>query len=100
VNALRLAAAKLAGGLAALIATVLVAAATAGDDREAPDLRPRLERGEQLRDDQTSELQELGGQVDRLRADLRTATRRARARARTSERPRREVLAARRGRQR
>jgi hypothetical protein len=74
-----------------------VAAAIASDDREAPpDLRPQLERSEQLRDDQTSELQPLATEVARLRADLRIATRRARGRARTSERLRRELLAARR----
>jgi hypothetical protein len=75
-----------------------VAAAIASDDREAPpDLRPPLERSEQLRDDQTSELQQLAAEDARLRADLGTATRRARGRARTSERLRRELLAARRG---
>jgi hypothetical protein len=74
-----------------------VAAAIAGDDREAPpDLRTRLKRSGQLRDDQTSELQPLAAEVARLRAELRTATRRARGRARTSERLRRELLAARR----
>jgi hypothetical protein len=74
-----------------------VAAAIASDDREAPpDLRPQAERCEQVGDDQAIELQQLAAGVARLRADLRTATRRARAWARTSERLRRELLAARR----
>jgi hypothetical protein len=47
-----------------------VAAAITSDDREAPDLRPQLERGEQFRDDQTGELQQLAAQVARLRAEL------------------------------
>ena len=92
----RLVAAKLALAVAALVATALVGAAIASEDPEAPDLRPRLERSEQLRRDQTSELQHLAAQVARLRADLRTATRRARERTRTSERLRRELRAARR----
>lgn len=80
-----------------MIATTRVAAAIAGDDREAPpDLRPRLARCEQVGDDQTSELQQLAAGVARLRAELRTASRRARAWARTGERLRREPLAARR----
>jgi septal ring factor EnvC (AmiA/AmiB activator) len=93
----RLVTAKLALAIAALVATALVGATIASDDPEAPpDLRPRLERSEQLRRDQTSELQRLGAQVARLRGELRTATRRARERARTSERLRRELRAARR----
>jgi hypothetical protein len=91
----RLVAAKLALAIAALVATALVGAAIASEDRKAPDLRPRLERSEQLRRDQASELQRLGAQVARLRGELRTATRRARERARTSERLRRELRAAR-----
>lgn len=71
----RLVAAKLALATAALIATALVAAAIASEDPEAPpELRPRLERSEQLRRDQTSELQRQAAQLARLRADLRTAT--------------------------
>jgi septal ring factor EnvC (AmiA/AmiB activator) len=92
----RLVAAKLTLAIAALVATALVGAAIASDDPQAPDLRPRLERSEQLRRDQTSELQRLAAQVARLRGELRTATRRARERARTTERLRRELRAARR----
>jgi hypothetical protein len=77
----RLAAAKLTGALAALIAAALVAAAIAvGDHETPPDLRPQLERGGQLRDEQASELRQLDAEVARLRADLRAATRRARDR--------------------
>ena len=94
----RLAAAKLTGALAAPIAAALVAAAIAGGDHDAPpDLRPRLERSGQLRDEQASELRQLDAEVARLRADLRAATRRAREGARASERLRRRLLTARRG---
>jgi septal ring factor EnvC (AmiA/AmiB activator) len=94
----RLAAAKLTGALAALIAAALVAVAIAVGDHEAPpDLRPQLERSEQLRDEQTSELRHLDAEVARLRADLRAATRRAREGARASERLRRRLLTVRRG---
>jgi hypothetical protein len=93
----RLVAAKLALAIAALVATASVAGAIASQDPEAPlDLRPRLERSEQLRRDQTSELQRRAGEMARLRAELRAATRRARERTRTSERMRRELRAARR----
>ena len=92
----RVVAAKLAVAVAALIATGLVAAAIASEDLEAPpDLRARLERSEQARRDQASERHRLAAQVTRLRADLQTATRRAGERARTSERLRRELRAAR-----
>jgi hypothetical protein len=97
----RLVAAKLTIAVAALIATALVAAAIASEDPEAPpDLRPRLERSEQLRGDQTRELERLAGEVARLRADLRTATRRAHRRTRTSDRLRRELRTARQSRAR
>ena len=93
----RLVIANLTVAVAALIATALVGAAIAREDPKArPDLRPRLERSEQLRRDQTSESQRLVTQVARLRADLRTVRRRARDRTRTSERLRRELRAARR----
>jgi septal ring factor EnvC (AmiA/AmiB activator) len=93
----RLVVAKLTVTVAALLATALVAAAIAREDPKAPpDLRPRLERTEKVRRDQTSEIQRLEDQVARLRADLRTATRRARERRRTSERLRRKLIAARR----
>ena len=91
----RLVAAKLTLAIAALVAAVLVGAAIASDDPEAPDLRPRLERSEQLRRGQASELQRLAAQVARLRGELRTAAQRARERTRTSERLRRELRAAR-----
>jgi hypothetical protein len=93
----RLVAAKLALAVAALIATALVAAAIASDDSESwPNLEARLQRSEQLRHDRTSELQRQAAETGRLRADLRTTTRRAHDRARTSERLRRELRAARR----
>ena len=94
----RMEAARYAGHTAGpLLATALVAAAIAREDPKAPpDLRPRLERTEKVRRDQTSEIQRLEDQVARLRADLRTATRRARERRRTSERLRRKLRAARR----
>src|SRR5918992_3439901 len=91
----RLVAAKLTLAIAALVATALVGAAIASDGPQAPDLRRRLERSEQLRRDQTSELQRLAAQVARLRGELRTATRRARERAGTSERLRRGLRAGR-----
>jgi hypothetical protein len=92
----RLVAAKLTLALAALVATALVAAAIAGDDSEsAPDLQPRLQRSEQLHD-QTDDLQRQAAEIARLRGDLRTTTRRAHDRARTSERLRGELRAARR----
>jgi cell division protein FtsB len=97
----RLVVAKLTFGVTALIATALVAAAIAREDPKArPDLRPRLERSEQLRRDQTSEIHRLAAQVARLRADLAMVKRRARDRARASERLRRELRAARRSRTR
>jgi len=93
----RLVAAKLALALAALIATALVAAAIASDDSESsPNLQPRLQRSEPLRRDQTNALQRQAADIARLRADLRTTTRRTHDRARTSERLRRELRAARR----
>jgi hypothetical protein len=89
----RLVAAKLSVGLAALIVALVVGSALAGDGSDTPaDLRPALERSERLRSGQSGELRQLAGRVARLRADLRTATRRARAR----ERPRRELREARR----
>jgi hypothetical protein len=89
----RLAAAK----LAALIATALVAEAIASDDPDAsPDLEPRLERSAQLRHKQTGGLRRLAAQLAGLRTDLRRASRRARIGVRTSERLRRDLLAARR----
>lgn len=85
----RLAAAKLAIYLAALIAAGLVGSALASDSSgTAADLRPRLERIDQLRRAQASELQDLAAQVTKLRADLRTARRQARISKRLRRDPR------------
>jgi septal ring factor EnvC (AmiA/AmiB activator) len=93
----RLVAAKLSISLAALIVALVVGSALAGDGSDTPaDLRPALERSERLRRDQSGELRQLAGRVARLRADLRTTTRRARARARARERLGRELREARR----
>ena len=93
----RLAAAKLAAAFAALVATALVAAAIANHDSDgSADLQRRLDRSKQLRHEQSGELQHFAAQVVWLRAELRAATRRARVRARTGERLRRDLLAARR----
>jgi Spy/CpxP family protein refolding chaperone len=93
----RLVAAKLALGLAALMVSALVAAAIAGDDSGSSfNLQPRLERSERLRRDQLGELQRQAAQITRLRADLRTTARRARDRARTNDRLRRDLRIARR----
>jgi hypothetical protein len=74
-----------------------VAAAIASDDSESsPNLEARLQRSEQLRRDQTDELQRQAARIGRQRADLRTTTRRAHDRSRTSERLRGELRAARR----
>jgi hypothetical protein len=92
----RLVAAKLALALAALIATALVAVAIASDDSGSPDLERRLERSEQLRRDQLGELQRQAARIARLPAEVGTTARRARERARTSERLSRELRIARR----
>jgi hypothetical protein len=78
-------------------AFVAAAAAIAGDDSgSSPNLQPRLERSERLRRDQLGELQRQAAQITRLRADLRTTARRARDRARTNARLRRDLRIARR----
>jgi septal ring factor EnvC (AmiA/AmiB activator) len=93
----RIVAAKLSISLAALIVALVVGSALASDGSDTPpDLRPALERSERLRRDQSGELRKLTGRVARLRADLRTATRRARAGARARERLGRELREARR----
>jgi septal ring factor EnvC (AmiA/AmiB activator) len=93
----RLVAAKLSISLAALIVALVVGSALAGDGTDAPaDVRPALERSERLRREQRGELRQLAARVARLRADLGTTTRRARARARARERLRRELRGARR----
>jgi septal ring factor EnvC (AmiA/AmiB activator) len=93
----RLAAAKLAAALAAPVATALLAAAVANNDSDgSADLQRRLNRSEQPRHEQSGELQHLAAELNRLRAGLPAATSRARARARTGERLRRDLLAARR----
>jgi hypothetical protein len=93
----RLVAAKLSISLAALIVALVVGSALAGDGPDTPaDLRPALERSERLRRDQSGELRQLAGRVARLRADLLTATRRARAGARARGRLGRELREARR----
>jgi hypothetical protein len=93
----RLAPAKLAAALAAPVATALPAAAVANNDSDgSADLQRRLDRSKQLRHKQSGELQHFAAQVEWLRGELRAATRRARGRARTGERLRRDVLAARR----
>ena len=87
----RLVAAKLSISLAALIVALVVGSALAGDGSDTPaDLRPGLERSERLRRDQSAELLQLAARVARLRADLRTATHRARSQARARERLGRE----------
>jgi hypothetical protein len=92
----RLVAAKLAVALGALIAAALVGSALANNGLEpAPGLRPRLERSEQLRRDQPSQLDRLAAQAEQLRAELRAATRRAWARGRANARLRRQLGAAR-----
>jgi hypothetical protein len=59
--------------------------ALAGDGSDTPaDLRPALERSEWLRRAQSGELQQLAARIARLRADLRTATRRELREARRS----------------
>jgi hypothetical protein len=93
----RLVAAKLSISVAALIVALVVGSALAGDGSGTPaDLRPALERSERLRRDRSGELRQLAARVARLRADLRTVTRRARARARARERLGRELREARR----
>jgi hypothetical protein len=75
----RLVAAKLSISVAALIVALVAGLALAGDGSGTPaDLRPALERSERLRRDRSGELRQLAARVARLRADLRTATRRAR----------------------
>jgi hypothetical protein len=61
----RLAPAKLAAALAAPVATALLAAAVANNDSDgSADLQRRLDRSEQLRHEQSGELQHLAAQLN------------------------------------
>jgi len=93
----RLAAVRLAIAIAALTVAVLVGSALATERPEpSADLRPSLESSEQLRHTEGLTQDRAADQLKQLRADLRSATRSARARARTSQRLRGDLGAMRR----
>ena len=85
-------AAKFTVALLVLVAAAAVGSALASSGPEGrPDLRPRLERSDQLVRERGEQLDGLTTQADQLRSDLRRARQRARERARANERLRRQL---------
>jgi cell division protein FtsB len=90
-------AAKVTIGLVMLLLAVAVGSALAdGGAGSSRNLHEGLERSEQQLRDQRSQVDRLTAEVAQLRRGLRTATRRARARARVGEQLRRDLRATRR----